>query len=146
LLLRDGVIVLGRNGTAYPDLWIKITDISDGTSNTLMFGERSHFDPVCELPMASGGCGETLEGWGWWAFRAPGDVTLSSQVPINYKITVPCTVAKFDERINAFGSMHAGGANFAMADGSVRFITDSLPLLTLRALSTRAGGEVFSNF
>jgi prepilin-type N-terminal cleavage/methylation domain-containing protein/prepilin-type processing-associated H-X9-DG protein len=147
LLLRDGVIVYGSSGNAnYPDLWIKIADITDGTSNTLMFGERSHFDPVYETPTASGGCGSLFQGWGWWAFRAPGDVTLSSLVSINYKITAPCTTVKADERVNAFGSQHAGGANFAMADGSVRFMSDSVPLITLRALSTRAGGEVISNF
>jgi prepilin-type N-terminal cleavage/methylation domain-containing protein/prepilin-type processing-associated H-X9-DG protein len=147
LLLRDGVIVYGSSGNVnYPDLWIRMSDVTDGMSNTLLFGERSHFDQVYESPTAAGGCGGLLAGWGWWAFRAPGDVTLSSLVPINYKVLAPCNTAKADERINAFGSLHPGGANFAMADGSVRFLTDSLPLITLRALSTRAGGEVIPNF
>src|SRR5262249_4507009 len=147
LLLRDGVIVYGSSGNAnYPDLYVRIADVTDGTSNTLVFGERSHFDPVFDAPQASGGCGDLLEAWGWWAFRAPGDVTLSSAVPINYKVTAPCTAVQYDERINAFGSRHPGGANFAMTDGSVRFVSESIPLVTLRALSTRAGGEVTGNF
>ncbi|MCI0703074.1 MAG: DUF1559 domain-containing protein [Planctomycetia bacterium] len=140
LLLRDGIIVAITSN--YPEMKVQMTGISDGTSNTILFGERSHFDPVYNAPTASGGCGGLLTAWGWWAFRAPGDVTLSSWVPLNYKVIAPCTTLKADERINAFGSQHSGGANFCLADGSVRFISDSIPLITLRALSTRATGEV----
>ncbi len=48
-------------------------------------------------------------------------------------------------RVNAFGSLHPGGANFAMADGSVRFIKQSISQPTYHALGTRAGGEVISS-
>jgi len=45
----------------------------------------------------------------------------------------------------AFRSLHPGGVNFAMADGSVKFIKSSIDLKTYRALGTRAGGEVISS-
>jgi len=45
-------------------------------------------------------------------------------------------------RLGAYGSMHPGGVNVALADGSVRFIRASIPQPVMYALSTRAGGEV----
>jgi prepilin-type processing-associated H-X9-DG protein len=41
-------------------------------------------------------------------------------------------------------SLHPGGANVLMGDGSVRFVKDSVSLPTWRALGTRSGGEVLS--
>ncbi len=41
-------------------------------------------------------------------------------------------------------SNFSGGVNVAMGDGSVRFVRNSIPLPTWRALSTRSGGEVIS--
>jgi prepilin-type processing-associated H-X9-DG protein len=46
------------------------------------------------------------------------------------------------QRRSNFGSRHPGGANFAMADGSVRFVQQSISPVTFNALGTRAGGEV----
>ena len=42
------------------------------------------------------------------------------------------------------GSRHPGGANVALADGSVRFVKDTINLAGWRALGTRNGGEVVS--
>ena len=42
-------------------------------------------------------------------------------------------------------SLHSGGVNAAMADGSVRFFKTTVNLVTWRALGTRNGGEVISS-
>ena len=45
---------------------------------------------------------------------------------------------------NEIFSWHPGGANMAMTDGSVRFVKDTTNAAVVRALITRAGGEVIS--
>src|SRR5262249_38722529 len=67
---------------------VALGDITDGAANTLLFGERSHFDPAFDaLP----GLRRKMAEWGWWAASAgrlaAGDVTLSAAVPINYRVS-----------------------------------------------------------
>jgi prepilin-type N-terminal cleavage/methylation domain-containing protein/prepilin-type processing-associated H-X9-DG protein len=120
---------------------VRILDITDGTSNTFLFGERYHQDPAYTDI-------DTLGGWAWANYDAPQDYILSTPVPINFQLPpgTPIGPPNYfeDNRVCAYGSGHTFGANFAFADGSVRFLTNasnsSLPLL--QALSTRAGGEV----
>jgi prepilin-type N-terminal cleavage/methylation domain-containing protein/prepilin-type processing-associated H-X9-DG protein len=152
---------------------VRMGDVFDGLSNTILFGERNHadgnwstwlnapFQPAPNPPMLP------LTMYGNWApppiYTSVADVTLSGWVPINYTQPnpyippppmippvppppVPWDSFKpfFEARLCAFGSRHTGGAQFALADGSVRFLRDTLPLATLRALCTRDGGEVAS--
>ncbi len=42
------------------------------------------------------------------------------------------------------GSYHSGGANIVLADGSVRFLSETTPFATREALATMAGGEVLT--
>jgi prepilin-type processing-associated H-X9-DG protein len=49
-----------------------------------------------------------------------------------------------NDRVREFASMHPGGANFLMADGSVRFITETIHFRTYQALSTLRDGEVIA--
>ena len=118
----------------------RIADILDGTANTIFLGERAHFDPVFDaLP------DELILGWGWWAFGAEGDVLLSAAVPINYRMPPGLSGAAlndaYDLRICAFGSMHPGGANFALGDGSVTFISDKIDLTTFQRLCMHQDGN-----
>jgi prepilin-type N-terminal cleavage/methylation domain-containing protein/prepilin-type processing-associated H-X9-DG protein len=135
----DGIFFLDRS--------VRLADITDGTSNTFLFGERFTVDPEFDsrTSVVWPGTGP-LWRWGRWAnVLSPGasaSVTLSTPVPINYRVPPGTDLPAFRDRVCAFGSGHPGGANFAFADGSVRFVSESTPLSTLQAMSTRAGGEV----
>jgi prepilin-type N-terminal cleavage/methylation domain-containing protein/prepilin-type processing-associated H-X9-DG protein len=147
-----------RDGIFFQDSRIRIADVFDGTENTFLFGERSHFDPEYDrLALTTGfGGGSPLSQFGRWAnvFAGAGSLAehlLSTAVPINYRVPAGTTAEEFQSltgagniRLNPFGSGHPGGANFAFADGSVRFLSETIPLDTLQALSTRASGEVVS--
>ena len=72
------------------------------------------------------------------------NVTLHSAAPINYRMPSDGDLLALVSRDCAFGSGHPGGANFAFADGHVQFLKESMPLDTLKALSTICRAEVVS--
>jgi prepilin-type N-terminal cleavage/methylation domain-containing protein/prepilin-type processing-associated H-X9-DG protein len=130
-----------NDGVFYLNSQVGFKDITDGTSSTFLFGERFHKDD--NYPNIG-----TLGGWAWANFNAPQDYLLSSRVPINYLVP-PGQGKNFnatDPRVCAFGSGHTNGANFAMCDGSVQFLslTSNSDLPLLQALSTRMGNEPVS--
>src|SRR5262249_2379145 len=105
----------------------RIGDVPDGTSSTLLFGERSHDDAGFDrLTLVVDPETYPLAGWGGWASAyspgvSPGDVLLSTPVPINYRVPPGASgtdLGWIDDRLCAYGSGHPGGANFAFADGS----------------------------
>jgi prepilin-type N-terminal cleavage/methylation domain-containing protein/prepilin-type processing-associated H-X9-DG protein len=136
---------------------VRIADIYDGTSNTILFGERNHDDPNYDSFAAAGLTNApSMADWGWWAPSggrlAIGHVTMSGFAPINYHIPfrygdpgAPSSTAGFksfeDLRVCAWGSKHPGGANFAFADGSTHFLSETLTLAELQSLCTRNGSE-----
>jgi prepilin-type N-terminal cleavage/methylation domain-containing protein/prepilin-type processing-associated H-X9-DG protein len=128
----------------------RLADVTDGASNTILLGERYHDDPEYDRISSAQAAIvfhplTYLGGWAFPEFNA--STLLDSQAPINFRVPSSAAVGDMNmiyKRVCAYGSGHPGGANFALADGSVRFLSDSIPLDTLQALSTRAGGEVVS--
>jgi prepilin-type N-terminal cleavage/methylation domain-containing protein/prepilin-type processing-associated H-X9-DG protein len=143
---------------------VRIRDLTDGTSQTILLGERSHSDNNFDTFFTNGLTQNPMTGWGHWAPSGGQlgitDVTVSSFGPINYRLpwdfaNKPASIsssATFDaatetiQRLNALGSQHVGGAHVAFADGSARFLSENIDLATYRALSTRAGGEVVGEY
>jgi prepilin-type N-terminal cleavage/methylation domain-containing protein/prepilin-type processing-associated H-X9-DG protein len=137
---------------------VRLLDIQDGTSNTVLFGEQNHRDPNFDtFTVAGWNSGSTIQGWSRW-YPAGGDAGLGNIMggafaPINYRTPfahgqagAPTTQGAWfifqDQRLNAFGSQHTGGANFVFADGSVRFLPDSTSQSVLGLYCQRADGLV----
>jgi prepilin-type processing-associated H-X9-DG protein len=142
---------------------VRLREVTDGTSNTILFGERSHDDPNFEtfVPIS---WTQSLTTWGWWGpsggRKAIGHVTMSAFAPINYRLPFARGATAglspparsgvefqyyVDLRFCSYGSEHQGGANFVFADGSGRFLESNTDMAVLAALSTRAGGELHFN-
>lgn len=142
---------LPNDGIFFINSGVRLADVLDGTSHTLLFGERSHFDPDFDA-LAPGVPTDTIVSKGWWAtsgnpYYGIGDVTLGALVPINYRhpLGVPLNHALIENRVNAFGSLHPTGANFAMADGSVSFLSENYSLLMLQRAARRADGTTVND-
>jgi prepilin-type processing-associated H-X9-DG protein/prepilin-type N-terminal cleavage/methylation domain-containing protein len=136
---------------------VPLRAITDGTSNTILLGEKDNTEPNWKLfstlsPWATTDYTKNVAWTGsvWFTNY----VYLQSNAEINFRITPQLAQTAstnvniynqyYGVRQHVFGSRHSGGANFAFADGSVRFLSDSMTLITLQALSTRSGGEVIS--
>jgi prepilin-type N-terminal cleavage/methylation domain-containing protein/prepilin-type processing-associated H-X9-DG protein len=119
---------------------IRLTDVTDGTSNTLMIGEDVYLPATIGNGCSGGGC----YGRGYaWAFEPV--VELTCAVPLNnVGLTTPTAnqIKNNGFVAQGFKSNHTGGAQFAMADGSVHFLSNGTPLGLYRALATMRGGEV----
>jgi prepilin-type N-terminal cleavage/methylation domain-containing protein/prepilin-type processing-associated H-X9-DG protein len=118
----------------------RMTDIADGTSITLMVGERP---PSQDL----------IYGWWFagagWDGSGVGDVILGAR-EYNYAAHMGCSSSDVGFQAGDpsnpcdqvhFWSLHPGGGNFLMADGSARFLSYTANAV-LSQLATRAGGEV----
>jgi prepilin-type N-terminal cleavage/methylation domain-containing protein/prepilin-type processing-associated H-X9-DG protein len=110
------VATASLNGVLYYNSSVRILDISDGTSNTLLAGERYSRDPIVPDSDLS-----DWRGWAWTNYNSGCDSLADTGWPLNS----PATVTGTNLRKCNFGSGHTGGANFVLCDGSVRFLTST---------------------
>ncbi len=144
----------------------KISDQTDGTSNTMVIGELagrnslyrkggkkispvSATDEAAYQTILSGGAWVDPFNGNWELTGRPYDggtgATWNGPCPIN------CSNAKTNPHRalqDAAGlySWHTGGAQVLLGDGSVRFLSENISALSMASLISRGGGEVLGEF
>jgi prepilin-type N-terminal cleavage/methylation domain-containing protein/prepilin-type processing-associated H-X9-DG protein len=157
----NGILIPVQNTSGPCPRGVRLADITDGTSNTLMVGERPPSKDLIFGWMFAGfgnsgdGDGDVILGI---SERHDSDYTgvgpqkdpngnlcsrgsLDPNSPLAYKLSPGSTLNQCDQF--HFWSLHPGGANFCMGDGSVHFLSYDTSPIVQRAMATRAGGEVF---
>ena len=134
------------NGMFYPLSQTKMTDVSDGTSNTLMASEI--------LVVADTGAHDlrgryhnTWEGNTLFSSLYPPNTTTGDRS--SYCIAVrgaPCQSLGTTDYVQSARSFHSGGVNVCMADASVRFVSNGVDPTAWSFAGTRANGEIPGNF
>jgi prepilin-type N-terminal cleavage/methylation domain-containing protein/prepilin-type processing-associated H-X9-DG protein len=127
------------NGILISGGGVRIADVTDGTSQTLIIGEISgrphrfitgHIDVSPSPPNDYGG------GWADW----DNPHQMHGNSPDGKTSPGPCAVNCSND--GGMYSFHTGGVNVAFADGSVRFVQANVSMTVMSALITKNGGEV----
>ena len=126
-----------QDGVLYLDSKVRMSDITDGTSNTLMLGEVALNGKSVYAPsMHHGG-----DGASW--VRGVSFKGMSSAKNVTDGINVmPWDPSFYEFNDLPFSSMHPGGAQFGRCDGSVAFISEDAALSVYKATASRANGEL----
>jgi prepilin-type N-terminal cleavage/methylation domain-containing protein/prepilin-type processing-associated H-X9-DG protein len=138
LLAQLGLIgpTADYRGVLVPYQMTRLTEVTDGTSNTILLTEDAGRPKAWQMGRA--GADQTINGGPWAAFE--GGITVAGSTPDGASRPGPCAInCTNDHEVYSF---HTGGANALFADGSVHFLLACMNVRTLAGLITRAGGEV----
>jgi prepilin-type N-terminal cleavage/methylation domain-containing protein len=103
---------------------VKVADVTDGTSNTVVIGEAV-CDPV------------NHNSWGFFNHN-----TATCGIPPNYYLPLGKYTAGDWNRNYSFASLHPGGVQFALLDGKITFVSENIDIRVYRGLATISGNEI----
>jgi prepilin-type N-terminal cleavage/methylation domain-containing protein/prepilin-type processing-associated H-X9-DG protein len=139
-------IDVDNNGVFFLNSAVRYEDIPDGTTHTIFLGEKVSTEN--DLGWMSG-TRATLRNTGERINASLADYRsrrglrgMAPPPPIDPRQDPDQDP---DLAVGGFASHHPGGANFAFGDGSVRFLSETVELDTLRKFGNRADGELMLN-
>jgi prepilin-type processing-associated H-X9-DG protein len=125
-------------GALEENVLTRITDIKDGTTNTILLTEDAG-RPRAWLA-GQPGQDQVVAGCGWGGYN--NSLTIQGSTPDGQEHPGPCAINCTNA--GELYSFHPGGAHSVFADGSVHFLQAGISIRILAALVTRAGGEIVS--
>ena len=152
-LTRASILTPGRRGLFQFDSSVAFRDCVDGLTNTLMISEI--ITPEAFNTWGTMGRINMLGGTGFTGYYTPNTTANDEQERCHAMLTgalgARCTVlgesgSRYREHIVAPRSLHVGGVNVTLGDGSVRFIGDNIDGDTFRALAGRNDGLRVGDF
>ncbi len=121
---------------------VRIDDVADGTSKTILLGESAYFVSSKAFPIWMGMYSET----GNTMFETEDEINCGIGGVRSFPLSAPdlerAVLVGGPEPTDCSFSWHTGGAYFAFVDGSVRFLTENLERRTLWLLGDRMDNEV----
>ncbi|MCE9563509.1 MAG: DUF1559 domain-containing protein [Planctomycetes bacterium] len=134
---------LALDGMFYGRSKIRITDVTDGTSNTVMGSELLQ-SPDTGTHDIRGRIWNSIHAATEFSTIYPPNSTIGDN-PMGYCVAIPGAPCASQSVANAYTlarSRHTGGVNAVLADGSVRFVRDNITPSTWLGMGSRASGEV----
>lgn len=133
----DGLFGLHWPAFGYRNPNRRFADITDGTSTTFFAGETVYNYRDSLWPASAGAphAGTVRFGTARWVVGYPRIALGTTLFPFNVHTAAA---------MGGYASMHPGGGQFLFADGSVRFLSQNVNVVTYRAAATMNGGEVTS--
>jgi len=113
------------DGVFFGNSFIRMRDMIDGVSNTIVFGER----------------GSKLGGSLWHGY-----ISDAAGAPARFLGSTDHTPNSSEGHFDDFSSYHTGGTHFILGDCATKYISNSIDLEVYQALATRAGGEIPNSF